>query len=377
MTGPVVADTGVRRSVLALSPVGAYGGFNTSVHRVSALTELGFDVAVVDSGSLPGSGAAALATRLRAWLFRRGLPIHGRDPGRDAARLLDAARGGEWCLVWLEKALSLGAGALHALREACPGALIVGFSPDDMAALHNQSREFLEALPFYDHFLTTKSHNAGELLAMGCPAVTVVQNGYDPAAFRPMPVSPEDIARLGGEVGFIGTYEDARFEMMSALALAGIPVRVWGSGWESVVAPCPGLVLEKRPLHGDDFAKAVGAFKVNLGFLRKANRDQQTTRSVEIPACGGFMLAERTQEHLALFREGIEADFFASTAELVERCRYYLSHAAIRLDVARAGRERCQASGYSNTHRLGAALRGLIPGLPTAAASFGESSRVR
>ena len=372
-----MADAGVQRNVLALSPVGAYGGFNTSVHRISALTELGFNVAVVDSGSSSGSGTAAWATRLRAWLFRRGLPIHGRDPGHDAARLIDAAGGCDWYLVWLEKALSLGAGALHAVREACPGALIVGFSPDDMAARHNQSREFLEALPLYDHFLTTKSHNVAELLAMGCPAVTVVQNGYDPAAFRPMSVSPEDIARLGGEVGFIGTYEDARFEMMSALAMAGIPVRVWGSGWESVIAPCPGLVLEKRPLHGDDFATAIGAFKVNLGFLRKANRDQQTTRSVEIPACGGFMLAERTQEHLALFQEGIEADFFASTTELIERCRYYLAHESIRLNVARAGLERCRASGYSNTHRLGAALRSLVPDLPEAAESFAVSYRAR
>jgi spore maturation protein CgeB len=73
---------------------------------------------------------------------------------------------------------------------------------------------------------------------------------------------------------------------------------------------------------------------------------------VEIPACGGFMLAERTAEHLELFDEGLEAEFFASDDELIDKCRRYLGDEDARGAIARRGHERCIASGYSNAGRL-------------------------
>lgn len=348
------------QKVLAVSPVGAYGGFNTSVHRVRALEALGADVEVVDTALGSVSRLARLRVRVHSRLFVRGLGVPLPDPGHSRERALGAARRRHWDIIWLEKALNIGPDVVRALRNVCPRAKVVGFAADDMCLRHNQSQQFLNALPYYDWFITTKAHAVAELGALGAANVVVVGNGFDPEVFRPLPVTPADVERLGGDVGFIGTFEAERAAHLLALAGAGIRVRVWGDGWGAWQGSHPNLRIEGRPLYFDDYARACSAFKVNLGFLRKLNRDQQTTRSVEVPACGGFMLAERTSEHLELFEEGREAAFFGTTAELVAKCQRYLAADAERLAIAQRGRERCIASGYSNAARLEQAFRTIL-----------------
>ena len=117
--------------------------------------------------------------------------------------------------------------------------------------------------------------------------------------------------------------------------------------------------MESDAVFGENYTKAICSFDINLGFLRKLNRDLQTTRSVEIPACGGFLLAERTDEHRRLFREGVEAEFFSSRHELLENCRRYLAAPEVRRTVAAAGLERCIRSDYSYLRQVTLVLSAL------------------
>lgn len=339
--------------VLAVSPLSAYGGFNTSIHRVHALEALGASVAQLDISA--GETTGRIDGVINA-LFQRGVNVPVRDTSHTCERLLAAAARERWDWIWLEKAMMVGGRTLAKLREAQPQAKLIGFSPDDMHARHNQSRQFLEALPRYDVFITTKSYNVEELQRRGCPRVLHIDNGYEPEVFRPMPVGPAEVARLGGDLGFIGSHEEERADSMLRLAERGFRVRVWGNDWGRLQGKHPNLVIENAPVFNDDYATACCAFKINLCFLRKKNRDRQTTRSVEIPACGAFMLAERTPEHQAMFVEGEEAEFFASFEELAEKCERYLRDDAARRAIARRGRERCIRGGYSNLERLRAVV---------------------
>jgi spore maturation protein CgeB len=331
--------------------VGAMLNGSTTLQRAQALRDMGHRLYCINTER---STEVVVKYSIYSRIRRR---ITGPQDLVDAnSSILHALHTQRFDLLWIDKGLTINAKTLEYTRKHHPACRIVGFSPDDMLNKNNQSRHFLSCLPLYHFYVTTKSFNVSELRGLGCPEVLFVDKAYDPHTHRPLPVTDTDRQRLGGRVGFIGQWEPARADSLRALALAGVPVRVWGYTWERMKNVPPGLIIENEPLWGDDYARAIAAFDINLCFLRKCNRDLQTSRSIEIPACGGFMLAERTCEHLRLFVESKEAEFFDDDDELIRKTYYYLDHLDERDQIAHGGLNRCEKGGYSYLRRLGDVL---------------------
>ncbi|MGY6214047.1 CgeB family protein [Methylolobus aquaticus] len=336
---------------------------STTLHRALALRALGHDVDIIDTWRDPNwQEKEVILSRLVSRMYRAGLWNAVVVPDLNAAnhKVIEAVHSQNYEVLWLDKALTIHSSTLLAAKTTRPALRLVGFSPDDMLARHNHSRQFLDQLPYYDIFFTTKSYNVAELLALGCRRVEFIGNAYDPGVHRPVQGTVEDRRLLGGQVGFIGSFERERAEAMLFLAQHGIPVRIFGGNWAHRTAPHHrNLIIERRTLLDHEYARAVGVFDINLHFLRKANRDLQTTRSVEIPACGGFMLAERSEEHEALFCDGEEAVFFDSHEDLLNKVRHFLAWPEKARRIAHGGRLRCLKSGYSNPERLAYMLQKL------------------
>lgn len=326
--------------------IGNLGRGQTSLQRLQAFEQLGCNVTAVHTAQ-PG------LPRVRRFFERVRRRLRGpRDWTGANRQILEWIARTPFDVLWIDKGLTITAETLHYVTARQPDCRILGFSPDDMYQRHNQSPQFREHLPLYDLFFTTKTFGVAELRSIGCPRVAFHHNGYDPDTHRPLVLGDEERARFGGPVGFVGSWEAARAASIGQLAVAGIPVRIWGLRWAREFQPHPNLRIEPHELLGLDYARALNSFDINLCFLRKLNRDRQTTRSVEIPACGAFMLAERTDEHLALFKEGVEAEFFASDEEMIDKTRYYLEHPEARRRIAAAGLERCRIGRYSYHDRL-------------------------
>jgi spore maturation protein CgeB len=274
---------------------------STSRMRMEALERIGQQVIGVDT--------THRSQRLKGLMYTAARKV-GRvlDVVSANAALSAAVAESQPGVVWVDKGLSIEARTLAEISHGRPAPMLVSYSLDDMGRKTNQSRQYLEAIPIFDLHVTTKSYNVNELLAMGARDVLFVNNAYCPLTHRPQQVNSEDRARLGGPVGFIGAFERERAEAIWFLVTSGVPVRVWGEGWGrgwkkwEASHQHPGLMIEDGAVFGQEYAKAICSFDVNLAFLCKKNRDLQTTRSVEIPACGGLMLAERTAEHKQLFQ---------------------------------------------------------------------------
>lgn len=324
---------------------------STTMQRAEAFRDLGHELTCVSTETtIQAVVKPGLYSRLRRRLFGHQDLVHANQS------ILLAMRETAFDILWIDKGLAVHPNTLKLVRQCQPQCRIIGFSPDDMMNRLNQSSDFLKGLPHYDCYVSTKSYNVSELQALGCPRVLFMENAYDPHTHRPIPLAATERRILGGEVGFIGQWEPQRAESLRNLALAGIPVRVWGYTWERMKDVPKGLRLENRPLWGDEYARAISSFDINLCFLRKCNRDLQTTRSMEIPACGGFMLAEHSQEHESLFADCREAVFFRDDQDLVRKTRYYLDHPDERQGIAANGMERCLSSGYSYKERLARVL---------------------
>ncbi|MCK9403253.1 MAG: glycosyltransferase [Chitinophagaceae bacterium] len=348
-------------SILFVGMVSVYNGNSTSNHRYKALTDIGYRVDFLDTTGDSNRYFSNLFYRICNKLFNLGIPVLLPDIERNNVRLIEKISGNPYDLIWIEKNILLNSETFDRIRLIRPKIKIIGFSPDDMNARHNQSANFLKSLSKYDCFITTKSYNVQELLALGSPKAFFVNNGYDPDTFHPIENFQPKPDWNGNDICFIGTYEYDRAMYLYFLAEKGLIVNVFGNDWKKFPKAHKNLVLHFHPLYGEDFAMACSYFRINLCFLRKMNRDLQTTRSIEIPGSGGFMLAERSVEHEMLFSEGYEASYFSSEEELFNKCVYYLKHEEERVLIAYRGLKKCKNSGYSNAHRIKRALDEILP----------------
>lgn len=334
-------------NILYVGPLNEYG---TCYQRMRALQDLGNKVIPIDTNP------DYLYKKQMNLLYRFKRKIAGPSDLVNANEsIVDIVKNNKIGILWIDKGLTIRHSVLKTIK---PDTVIVGYSPDDIMNPENQSGRLLKGLQFYHVFFTTKSYNVRELKGLGCPDVVFIENAYDPQTHHPVSVNIEERKTFGGTVGFIGSYEEKRAESIMFLAKNGIEIKIWGE-WPKLWAHRLRLATVKvmgNELRGGDYARGVCSFDINLNFLRKINRDLQTTRSVEIPACGGFMLAERTEEHLSLFKEGVEAEYFNNNEELLNKIKYFLTHKERIKSIAAAGYERCIVSGYSNSQRLSQAI---------------------
>jgi hypothetical protein len=198
-----------------------------------------------------------------------------------------------------------------------------------------------------------RPQNMAEARSLGAKNVLHVFRSADEISHAPRCLTTQDHNRWDSEVLFLGTWFPERGPFLLELVRRGIPLNIRGDNWSrakewSYLEP----YWKGSGIHGDDYAKAIQCAKVNLGLLSKGNRDLHTTRSLEVPALGSLLCAERTTEHLGMYQEGKEALFWGDVDECAAMCRYALEDEQRRLTIAAAGRERIVANGNYNEQAI-------------------------
>jgi len=325
-----------------------------SLMRLQILKELGAIVKCLTNTPVPFIAGVDKPTLYTRVLNKLRIP---RDEVGINKALIEVAKSDEtFDIAWIEKSTMLRPATLKYFKKKSVNTQIVSLSEDDMYALHNRSRYYEYSLNLYDIVFTTKLYNLDELKTLGAKDVRLFLDSYSSHLHRPLNryrvIKNKEI-----DISFIGTYEKERADIILWLGLKGLKVIVYGNGWSSLVGKSKNITIMNKAILSEEYVQVINNSKINLGFLRKINRDQVTSRSMEITGCGGFLLAERTSRHSYIFKEGVEAEFFSSKEELKKKIEYYLNNYDEIQKVSKNGRTRCLTSGYDMKSQINNILK--------------------
>jgi spore maturation protein CgeB len=329
----------VNKAGLSILYLGARKG--TSLDRANALRRVGHRVEHVDLRKLlPDSPWVYRITwRLGGQIFSpwilRALPPILKDAHFDLCYI----DGGEWVTPRVIKMLRRYANK------------VINYNIDDPLGMRDvaRSRAYRRSLSSYDLCVVVREENVPEARNLGAKRVLRVYRSADEVAHAPRPMTAQDCGSWSSEVLFLGTWFPERGPFLLELVRRGVPLTIRGANWNKA-AEWPELqkYWKGGELQGDDYAYAIQCARVSLGLVSKGNRDLHTTRSLEIPALGGLLCAERTAEHSAMYVEGEEALFWGDAAECAEVCLKALSNEEWRKRIAMAGQARSIVNGYYN-----------------------------
>lgn len=177
--------------------------------------------------------------------------------------------------------------------------------------------------------------------------IEYVPIGINPAVHHPVTLTPEEHARYGADVCFIGglstQFHRTRRAMVEYALQNGAQMKIWG-GYRTHFTGSPILDAWQGQIWGAEQVKALCAAKIGLNFHvdhQPGELDQGLNiRAFELPACGVFQLLQRVPGVPQFFKEGEEIECFDTREEMLDKIRYYLAHPVERERIARAGRAR-------------------------------------
>lgn len=250
------------------------------------------------------------------------------------------ARGRRFDLVFCHKSMRLEAATLRRVADD-QHALLFCFQPDHPFDSHpSRSNARSRALvPLVDCYFTFGRFIMPPLVEAGARRVEFLPFAHDPELHAPPKLSDEERRALRCEVAFVGNHSLERERWLQPLLDRDLGI--WGARWDQAVARDARFqrAIRGGPQIGADFARIYAAADIGLNLIQ-VYPDGHNMRSFEAPACGGFVLSNRTPELLQLFVEDVELACFGDVSELRTKVDHYLRHPEERRRIAEAGHAR-------------------------------------
>lgn len=227
------------------------------------------------------------------------------------------------------------------------GIPIFNFYPDPIP-YNNFS--FIKRIPSYTCIVTYSKDHVPSWYLLGAKKVLYLPFASDPSVHSPHSLSENEKTFYYSPLAYLATWQP--YAALFPRKLVKFGLKIWGDQWyrldkNSKLKQCwqgEGIGI------GDEFSKVCSSASIIFNVVRPVNGQSHSMKTFEIPACGGFMLTNRTEEQINFFPEDIAAVYFSTEDELIDKVQFYLKNESIRKSILVKGYEIAQNHRYF--HRM-------------------------
>ena len=230
-------------------------------------------------------------------------------------------------LIWVFKGMEINANTLVDLKNRTKR--IINFNPDNPFVFSGRgsgNKNVTNCIPIYDEHFTYDLQVKNKIETDYHLKCSIVPFGFDPDAI------PFDKLKPLNEINaicFLGNPDSYRVNIIAEILTSGLEIHVYGNGWSKFLRH-PNLKIHDA-VYGLDYFRTLRLYKVQLNIMRIHNLDSHNMRSIEIPGCGGIMLASSTKDHKEFFIDGKEAFFYSDVKELITKANFIFKLSEIEL----------------------------------------------
>lgn len=328
--------------------VGSLARGTVSKSRFLSLQRLLPDAEVFDLAPFTPTSRLWNALRIR-------LPI-GPLVSKVNRALVETVRKTRPDIVWFHKPIYFTAETLLELKQL--GAQLVCYNMDNPFGPRNDPgwMQFKRVYRLFDLHCVFRNADVARYRAWNLPFVKLIPS-YEPSLHFPPPATWTD-ANRDRQVSFIGSpYEERPAFLRQLSDQFQLPLAIAGPRWEGIYPPSFARAhLTGGMLMDEEYTDGLWRSRVNLAFITRLNEDDVAHKTFEIAACGQFLLACRSEEHMAMLTEDSEAAYFSTVEECASKARFYLERPEVRQRFGERAHQRSVRSGYDNDTQLAKVL---------------------
>jgi hypothetical protein len=272
-----------------------------------------------------------LRDRVRHQLAR--LSFRGLPPDWDGASLMEAADRFQPDLVIIGRGERLRPEPIRHLRERSRLGCINIYPDSPLVIPGSGAVGILPSMAEYTCVYTFSRALVPVFHQLGARCARWLPFGFDPEMHRiPSATGPA----LKSTVAYLGAWGPLQETWLAPLAPLGLGI--YGPGWRHSRrdSPVRAAWREGRGV-GAEMASAIAGADMVFNMVRAEHGCAHSMKTFEIPACGGFMLTNWTEEQAEFFEDGKHCAFFHTREEMLDKATYYAAHADARTKIAAAG----------------------------------------